>query len=114
MKINARLIALTFVGGFIGTGFRYLLNQNIGGLFQGLWVANLLGAVAIAVFLGIKWFNTDSRRAFFITGFAGGFTTMSGLNLLTFYSWYGVLAQVLIGVLLYIVTRWLIARFTRA
>jgi fluoride ion exporter CrcB/FEX len=114
MKFNARIIALTFVGGFIGTALRYLLNQNIDGLFQGLWVANLLGAVAIAIFLGLKWFNTDSRRAFFVTGFAGGFTTMSGLTLLTFYSWYGVVFQVLLGVLLYLATRWLIARVTRA
>lgn len=114
MKINARIIALTFVGGFIGTGFRYLLNQNIEGLFQGLWVANLLGAVAIGVFLGLKWFSTDARRAFFVTGFAGGFTTMSGLTLLTFYSWYGVLAQVMLGFVLYLATRWLIARFTNA
>jgi fluoride ion exporter CrcB/FEX len=114
MKISARIIALTFVGGFIGTAFRYLLNQNIEGLFQGLWVANLLGAVFIAAFLGIKWFKTDSRRAFFVTGFAGGFTTMSGLTLLTFYSWYGVLLQILLGVALYLATRWLIARFTNA
>jgi fluoride ion exporter CrcB/FEX len=114
MKVNARIIALTFVGGFVGTAFRFFLNLNIEGLFQGLWVANLLGAVAIAVFLGIKWFNSDSRRAFFVTGFSGGFTTMSGLTLLTFYSWYGVLAQVMLGVLIYLATRWLIARFTRA
>jgi len=114
MKVNARIIALTFVGGFIGTALRFLLNQNIAGLFQGLWAANLLGAVLIAVFLGVKWFDTDSRRAFFVTGFAGGFTTMSGLTLLSFYSWYGVLIQVLLGVLLYFATRWLIAKFTNA
>jgi fluoride ion exporter CrcB/FEX len=114
MKPSLRIISLTFVGGFIGTAFRFLLNQNITGLFQGLWIANLLGAVLIAVFLGIKWFGTDARRAFFVTGFAGGFTTMSGLTLLTFYSWYGVLAQVLLGVLVYFVTRWMIAKYANA
>lgn len=114
MKLSLRIISLTFVGGFIGAALRFLLNQNIVGLFQGLWVANLLGAALIAVFLGIKWFSTDSRRAFFVTGFTGGFTTMSGLTLLTFYSWYGVLAQVLLGVLVYFVTRSLIAKYTNA
>lgn len=112
MKISGKVIALTFVGGFLGTALRFLLNKNIDGLFQGLWVANLVGAVLIGVFLGVKWFGTDARRAFFITGLAGGFTTMSGLTLLTFFSWYGVLFQVMLGVMLYLATRWTIAKLT--
>ena len=44
-----------------------------------LTLANALGAGALGWFNGDRRFNTDARRAFWSVGFAGGFTTMSGL-----------------------------------
>ena len=70
MKLGNKLIAFTFLGGFIGTASRYLLDLIPGIAFANYWVVNLVGAVAIAAFKEINWFNTAERKALFITGFA--------------------------------------------
>lgn len=44
-----------------------------------LTLVNALGAAALGWFNGDRRFQTDARRAFWSIGFAGGFTTMSGL-----------------------------------
>ena len=113
MKLGNKLIAFTFLGGFIGTASRYLLDLIPGIAFANYWVVNLVGAVAIAAFKEINWFNTAERKALFITGFAGGFTTMSGLSLLLFYAWQQVIYQLLAGVAIYLFTGYLLRRFRR-
>lgn len=94
MKISLKTILFTFLGGALGTYARLAVGTAVDGLIENadevqtlymhlltLLVVNVLGAALIG------WFNADSRfsanwaRAFFATGFAGGFTTMSGVAL---------------------------------
>jgi fluoride ion exporter CrcB/FEX len=113
LKQANKLIAFTFAGGFIGTAARYLLGGIPDIAFVNFWVVNLSGAIAIALFNEFAWFKTSERRAFFVTGFAGGFTTMSGLSMMLFYAWDQVLIQVLAGVAVYLFTGYLVRRFSR-
>lgn len=71
---------------------------------------NLLGAIAIGIFLELTWFNSDERRAFFVTGLAGGFTTMSGMTMLLLYVPVAMLVQSILGVGLYLLTRFAIRK----
>lgn len=79
---------LVFLGGGIGSVVRYLIG---GGLELGLGSA-LAGTLSLffvniagALFLGIVSFHprfaSEERKAFWGSGFAGGFTTMSGVAL---------------------------------
>ncbi len=83
MKLTAKSALLVFAGGALGSLLRFLVGEVLDNLVA-LAVVNLLGAA----FLG--WFNgsvaaakpkfTGSAPAqFWGAGFAGGFTTMSGL-----------------------------------
>lgn len=111
MKLSYKVIALTFIGGAIGTLGRYSLSLIPEYFFVNFWAANLLGAVLIAVFNGLDWFARDDRKAFFVVGLTGGFTTMSGLSALMLYSWIEVIAQAVIGVALYLAVTVLLRRF---
>ena len=102
MKLSAKVVALTFVGGALGTLIRFSLNQIPGYIFVNFWIANLAGAVLIAIFNNHPWFAVDNRRAFFTVGFTGGLTTMSGLSALMFFSPLEVLVQALAGLALYL------------
>ena len=79
MKLTFRVALLTFVGGALGTFFRWWLGYAIDSSLWAVAVVNLLGAFAIGFFNGHTWFHTDARRALFSIGFAGGFTTLSAL-----------------------------------
>ncbi len=88
MKINWTTIGLTFAGGALGTLFRigadYGINQLVGtslGELLGLLVVNTLGAGVIGWLNGDPRMTSNGRRAFWGVGFAGGFTTMSGIAL---------------------------------
>lgn len=113
MKLSAKVVALTFVGGAIGTLLRFSLTLIPEFFFTNYWAANLAGASLIALFNNLAWFSSDARRAFFTVGFTGGFTTMSALTMLTLYSWPTVVAQLLLGVAIYLATTLVIARTNR-
>lgn len=113
MKLTTKVIALTFVGGAIGTLARHLLGLIPEWVFVNFWVANLLGAVLIAIFNNLVWFAQDERKAFFTVGITGGFTTMSGLSALMLFSWSQVLVQIAVGLCLYLLVTWLIKRGQR-
>ena len=74
---------LVFLGGGLGALLRYLiaaiLEIAIGSTFAGslsLYIVNITGAV----FLGLtNAFKSEAARFFWGAGFAGGFTTMSGI-----------------------------------
>lgn len=112
MKLTSRVVALTFVGGAIGTLLRYSLSEIHDFAFTNFWVANLAGVIAIAIFNNLRWFDKDERKAFFTVGLTGGFTTMSGLSALMLYAWSQVLIQAGVGVVLYLVIGWLVRRLT--
>ncbi len=108
MKLTTKVVALTFIGGAIGTFARYALSTIPEWIFVNFWITNLIGAVLIAVFNNVAWFAKDERRAFFTVGLTGGFTTMSGLSALMLYSWQTVLLQTVAGVAIYLAVGWLI------
>lgn len=112
MPITLPIVALTFAGGALGT----LLRMAFGSFDEliALWLVNLAGTVFLA------WANhrsqvasSDARpfstgeKAFWATGFAGGFTTMSGLA--TWVSvavddasgWINALAMTTVAILAY-------------
>ena len=80
-KLSPSAVLLTFGGGAIGSLLRFAISEANSTLVA-LWIVNVAGALLIGFFNGHKWFKTESRRAFFSTGFAGGFTTMSAIAVL--------------------------------
>ena len=110
MKLSTRVVLLTFLGGALGTLLRYLVLLQIDGVLA-IALINLLGAAAIGVFNGHRFFHTDTRRAFYSIGFAGGFTTLSSM-LLAFNSpdWALVIVEVVLGIGVYLFARHFSAR----
>lgn len=82
MKPTWKSLALVFAGGSLGTLLRFGLDITLGSFFA-VAAVNIVGSAIIG------WVNSDprtsevSRRQFWSVGFAGGFTTMSGVALLT-------------------------------
>lgn len=81
MKLAPKIVWLTFLGGAIGSLVRWSVGEASDTMFT-LWLVNLTGAFLVGVFNGFEYFKSDSRRAFWSTGFAGGLTTMSGVAIL--------------------------------
>lgn len=114
MKLNAKSMLLVFAGGALGSILRYFAGAVLINNFVALAVVNLLGAA----FLG--WFNGSAKAGkpkftaagsgqFWSVGFAGGFTTMSGLAMSYLFLSVDipaalgyVLAQLAFGILVYI------------
>lgn len=80
MPLSLPVIALTFAGGALGTMLRVLLTGLTDPLI-GLFIVNTLGTAALAFSNHAKFFDNQQQRAFWSVGFAGGFTTMSGIAL---------------------------------
>lgn len=80
-KLSRAAVLLTFSGGAIGSLLRFLISE-VNSTMVALWIVNIVGALFVGFFAGHKWFKTESRRAFFSTGLAGGFTTMSAIAIL--------------------------------
>ena len=80
MSFSPRLALLVFLGGALGTLARFELDVllDFGPL---LFVVNILGSFVLGAVSADSKGNNESR-AFFGIGFAGGFTTMSGVSLL--------------------------------
>ena len=79
---------MVFVGGAIGTMLRYLIHEITVVNFEfptsdfiSLTIVNLLGSYFLGLTARHPIFDSEQKRAFFGTGFAGGFTTMSALTL---------------------------------
>lgn len=72
-------LALVFFGGAIGSTSRWLLGEIISNGVLVVLMVNVLGT-AIAGWIGYQEEGSDARRLFWITGFAGGFTTFSSLS----------------------------------
>lgn len=85
MKFKPSLLLLVFAGGALGTFFRAFTTAAAGDAF-GVFLVNMLGAAFLAWFNAVQSipntkFTTEAARLFWGAGFAGGFTTMSGLAL---------------------------------
>lgn len=99
-------------------GFEALFLPSLVLEFFSTAVVNLLGAWLLGVVNSQGFKVSGNAKALWGTGFAGGFTTMSGLAVITtsaglglsFLSllfWLGVLVQLALGILVYwLGTRW--------
>jgi CrcB protein len=114
--VSRQLLPLVFLGGALGTSLRYLIEILVGGMPQGQIVVtsfvNLLGAALLGFVSVHKVFASSNRQALWGVGFFGGFTTMSGLAVITAGSdlglsavgpiyWLVVLMQLVLGVAAY-------------
>ena len=79
---------LVFLGGGIGSVTRYALGGSlelaVGSSLAGslsLMIVNIVGALFLGVVSFHPRFATSQKKAFWGSGFAGGFTTMSGISL---------------------------------
>ena len=83
-RIRMKNFLLVFLGGGIGSGFRYLLgiylNSQKNGIPYGTFIANILGSFFIGLILGWMAKNSHISHQYTLilaTGFCGGFTTFS-------------------------------------
>lgn len=82
---------LVFLGGGIGSLLRYLLGSgleislgsNLAGMLS-LFLVNVTGAFFLGIVSFHPYFASESRKSFWGSGFAGGFTTMSGVALFVY------------------------------
>ena len=97
MPLQLKLLALVFLGGGIGSTFRYGVTlaalRLLGiGFPWGTFTVNVVGSAAMGAFAG--WLTSrapdpghDAFRLFFMTGILGGFTTFSAYSLDTVALW---------------------------
>ena len=114
--VSKQLLPLVFAGGAFGSSLRYAIEILLGTLPHGQIIVtsfvNLLGATLLG-FVGVDtFFASPSRKSFWGVGLLGGFTTMSGLAVITAGAelglsaagtiyWLLVLLQLVIGVAAY-------------
>ncbi len=118
--MSARIIGAVFLGGAIGSALRYLIFLGVeqASLTEpetalvATTVVNLLGAAFLGLVQATGSSRSDVRNSFWGSGLAGGFTTMSGLSLVTNSQdlgafgngtifWSAVALQLILGVLAY-------------
>lgn len=124
--MNPGILLGVFVGGALGSlarflillGFESLLLPSLVVELVSTAVVNLLGAWLLGVVNSQGFRAGANAKALWGTGFAGGFTTMSGLAVITTSAsvglavmglvfWFGVLAQLTLGIAAYwLGTKW--------
>jgi len=118
--LNFAFLLAVFAGGALGSIARYLVWLGVEQVGLSLLVFDLVATsvvnIAGAGFLGFvhsrRFKASKKTKAFWGSGFAGGFTTMSGLALITaganlglseigYLYWLAVASQFVIGILAY-------------
>jgi fluoride exporter len=114
--VSKKLLPLIFIGGAFGTSLRYAIEILLGTLPQGQILVtsfvNLFGAALLGFVSVHGFFDSTTKQSFWGVGFLGGFTTMSGLALITGGTelglsaagaiyWLLVLLQLVVGVASY-------------
>ena len=90
-KIFSSQYSLVFLGGGIGSLLRYLigsgleisLGSNLAGMLS-LFLVNVTGAFFLGIVSFHPYFANENKKSFWGSGFAGGFTTMSGVALFVY------------------------------
>ena len=82
---------LVFLGGGLGCLLRYSLGSGLeltlGSTLAGmlsLFIVNVTGAFFLGIVSFHPFFANENRKSFWGSGFAGGFTTMSGVALFVY------------------------------
>lgn len=115
--MRTKLLLAIFLGGALGSALRYLVFLGVEGssltepeiALVATSIVNLLGAFFLGV-VQARNLSSSTKLAFWGTGVAGGFTTMSGLTLVTHQQnlgpfgngtifWLAVVLQLILGVL---------------
>ena len=118
--LAAKVLLAVFVGGALGSLARFAIGrvvdganlENLSGQLVATTIVNLAGAFVLGVVHSMGSSKSESWKAFFGPGVAGGFTTMSGLALITagaelglssvsYLYWIAVSVQLAFGVLAY-------------
>ena len=73
-----KALLLVAIGGVAGSLLRWQLIEALPSLALGVFIVNQLGVLA-AGFVAYRMVASDDQKLFWITGFAGGFTTLSSL-----------------------------------
>jgi CrcB protein len=71
-----KALLLVAIGGVAGSILRWQLIEALPSLSLGIFIVNQLG-VLIAGIVTYRMTVTQSQKLFWVTGFAGGFTTLS-------------------------------------
>jgi CrcB protein len=72
---------LVALGGIIGSVLRWQIIEGFPNLSAAVFLVNQFG-VLLAGFVAYRMKTTENQRLFWITGFAGGFTTLSSFAFL--------------------------------
>lgn len=118
--MRAKILLAVFLGGSIGSALRYLTFVGIEGFslteperaIVATTIVNLLGSLFLGFVQAGSFEKSSAWFSFWTTGVAGGFTTMSGLTLVTngqnlgafgngAIFWSAVTLQLILGVLAY-------------
>jgi fluoride ion exporter CrcB/FEX len=118
--LSPKILAAVFYGGAIGSALRYLIFLSVDGAsltepetaLVATSVVNLTGALFLGFVQAGRLAKNTVSLAFWGTGLAGGFTTMSGLTLVTnsqelgsfgngSFFWLAVALQLVLGVFAY-------------
>ena len=85
--VSKQLLPVVFAGGAIGTSLRYIIEILLATLPHGQIIVtsfvNLLGAALLGFVSVHKLFSGPAKQNLWGAGFLGGFTTMSGLAVIT-------------------------------
>ena len=130
--MRAKVLIAVFVGGALGTLARFAVGvfvdganlENLSGQLVATSIVNLAGAFLLGVVHSIGTSRTETWKGFFGPGLAGGFTTMSGLALITagaelglssagYLYWMAVAIQLVLGILTYWLGTQLASRTTK-
>ena len=118
--MRAKVLLAVFFGGALGTLVRFAVGlfvdeanlENLAGQLVATSIVNLAGSFLLGVVHSIGTSRTETWKGFFGPGLAGGFTTISGLALITagselgasnssYLYWIAVCLQLALGVLAY-------------
>lgn len=122
--MNSKILLAVFAGGALGSASRLMVLLGVEKLaipdllveLVATAIVNLSGAAFLGFVHSTSFRANLIAKSFFGPGFAGGFTTMSGLALitagsqlglteLTFLNWTGVIAQFALGIAAYWIAR---------
>jgi fluoride ion exporter CrcB/FEX len=81
MSKQGTLLVFTFMGGALGAVTRGFITE-FGSDPLEIFIANMVGAFILALSMTVPALSAPERQAFLGSGFAGGFTTLSGVAII--------------------------------
>ena len=79
--MQLKILGFVFLGGALGAVTRGFITE-FGSDPLEIFIANMVGAFILALSMTVPALATPERQAFLGSGFAGGFTTLSGVAII--------------------------------